>query len=418
MRERARRAWCWLQRVEQGPAAAPVLVALSPLVYGLVALAFPLAAGRDLGTYLRASFELRHAEVVLPQALLGRVPVTGLFAEGVLSIGPVFAEVAMALLYTLSIVCWWRVARRCGPVVAVAVPLLLLAYPGYAMLFHRLSSDALFAAGFAVAALLTARLVELPTWGRAAALGLGVALLVFTRPVAQLLVLMAPLVLLLPGPWRMRAGRLAALGAAAVVPLGAWAAHNAVRADDFTVVRGGGQAVPLYRAFVVEGIVRPENRDATRELARAVVAPWRSLPGGRRRVGAADAAEVAVLAGPDRAAAEDEDVGQEGEPRPAPDADPGPGGQAGRRHEGLDQAGHQQRRGQAEGKRARGRPSSRQGLGAGAPPGVDPGPAEPQPGAGRRRRRRSARAGRAAGSARRTGRAGRWRPSARRRRRR
>jgi hypothetical protein len=88
--------------------------------------------------------------------------------------------------------------------------------------------------------------------------------------VAQLLVLLVPLVLVLPGPWKARTWRLAVLGAAVVVPLAAWTAHNAVRADDFTLVRGGGQAVPLYRAFVVEGIVHPENGDATRELARAV----------------------------------------------------------------------------------------------------------------------------------------------------
>jgi hypothetical protein len=270
MSGRLHRAWLWLQRLEEGPSAAPVLGALALLAYGLVAVAFPLAAGRDLGTYLRASFELRQAEVVLPQALLGRAPVTGLFAEAVLTVGPVFAEVAMALLYAGSIVCWWRVARRCGPAVAVTVPLVLLVYPGYALLFHRLASDGLFAAAFAVAALLTARIVERPTWGRSAALGLGIGLLVLTRPVAQLLVLLVPFVLLLPGPWRMRTARLAALAAAVVVPLGAWAAHNAVRADDFTLVRGGGQAVPLYRAFVVEGIVRPENGSATRELAREV----------------------------------------------------------------------------------------------------------------------------------------------------
>jgi hypothetical protein len=270
MSGRLRRTWLWLQRLEQGPAAAPVLVALALLVYALVALAFPLAAGRDLGTYLRASFELRQAEVVLPQAFLGRVPVTGLFAEAVLSVGPVFAEFAMALLYAGSLACWWRVARRCGPAVAVTVPLVLLLYPGYALLFHRLSSDALFAVGFAVAALLAARLVEMPTWSRSAALGLGVALLVLTRPVAQVLVLLVPLALLLPGSWKARTGRLAALAAAVVVPLAAWSVHNAVRADDLTLVRGGGQAVPLYRAFVVEGIVRPENGDASRELARAV----------------------------------------------------------------------------------------------------------------------------------------------------
>jgi hypothetical protein len=270
MRGRLRRAWHRLERFEDAPAAAPVLVAVALLVHLLVAVAFPLAAGRDLGTYLRASFELRQAEVALPQALLGRVPVTGLVSEALLSIGPTGAELAMGALYALSVVCWWRVARRFGPAVGLAVPLVLLAYPGYAMLFHRLASDAIFAAGFAVAALLTARLVEKPTSGRSAALGLVLVLLVLTRPVAQLLVLLTPLVLLLPGPWRTRTARLGSLVAVVVGLLLGWAAHNAVRADDFTLVRGGGQAFPLYRAFVVEGIVRPENGDATRELARAV----------------------------------------------------------------------------------------------------------------------------------------------------
>ena len=157
-------------------------------------------------------------------------------------------------------------ARRVG----VAVALALLAFPGYALLFHQLASDALFAAGFALAALLTARLVEEPTYGRSAALGLGIALLVLIRPVGQVLVVLVPLVLLLSGAWRLRLGRLAILAAAVVLPLLGWAAHNAIRADDFTVVRGGGQAVPLFRAFVINGIVHPDNGEASRELARVV----------------------------------------------------------------------------------------------------------------------------------------------------
>ena len=43
-----------------------------------------------------------------------------------------------------------------------------------------------------------------------------------------------------------------------------------MRFDDFTLVRGGGASLPLYRAFVKDRIVEPENGPATRELARVV----------------------------------------------------------------------------------------------------------------------------------------------------
>jgi hypothetical protein len=239
-------------------------------VHAIGAAAFPLAAGRDLGTYIRASFELRQVEIVLPQALLMRAPVTGVVAEGLLALGPFVAEAAMGLLYALSVLCWWRVGRRLGAGVGIALAALLLAYPGYGLLFHRLSSDALYAAAFALAALLTARLVEERTPGRAVAVGGSLALLVLVRPVSQILILLVPLVLLGRGSWRPRLGALAALVAAAVVPLAVWAGHNAVRADDLTVVRGAGHGLPLYRAFVVDRIVDPANGEASRELARAV----------------------------------------------------------------------------------------------------------------------------------------------------
>ncbi len=270
MRGQITRAWRGLERFAEGPWAAPTLVGLALADYALVAFAWPLAEGRDLGTYLRAAFELRSGEVVLPQALLMRAPVTGVVAEALLSGGQYVAEAGMAVLYVLSVLCWWRVARRLGPGVGIVVVLALLAYPSYGLLFHRLSSDALYAAAFALTALLTARIVERPSAWRAAALGAGVALLVLVRPVSQALVLLAPLLLLTPGVWRLRLGRLAAFAVAAVLPLAGWAAHNAVRADDLTVVRGAGYSAPLFRAFVVDRIVSPGNGPASRELARAV----------------------------------------------------------------------------------------------------------------------------------------------------
>jgi hypothetical protein len=264
------RGWKALEGFFERPVASFAVVGVALAVSAVVVLAFPLAAGRDLGTYIRASFELRQTEVVLPYALLARAPVTGILSEALLEVGPLAAEAGMALLYALSILCWWRVARRMGTAAGIALVAVLLAYPGYALLFHRLASDALYAAAFALGALLTARFVELRTPGRAAAIGAGLALLVLVRPVSQILVLLVPLLLLGRGAWRPRVGALAALAAAAVLPLAAWAGHNALRADDFTVVRGAGHGLPLFRAFVTDRIVDPANGEATRELARAV----------------------------------------------------------------------------------------------------------------------------------------------------
>jgi hypothetical protein len=270
VRARLAAAWQWLAAFSERPAAPFALVGLALAEYAFVSLAFPLDAGRDLGTYLRASFELRADEVVLPQALLMRAPVTGVLAEGLLALGPLAAELAMAALYALAVLCWWRVGRMVGVAPGIALAALLLAFPGYVLLFHRLASDAFYAAAVALAALLTARLVESRTPGRAAALGLGLALLVLIRPVSLILVVLAPLLLLRGAGWRTRLGGLGALAGAVAAPLVLWAGHNALRADDFTVVRGAGHGLPLYRAFVVDRIVSPDNGDASRELARAV----------------------------------------------------------------------------------------------------------------------------------------------------
>ena len=270
MRAALTNAWSWLERFVDGPRASPAVFAIALANYAIVSVAFPLAAGRDLGTYLRASFELRSAEIVLPQATLGRAPVTGVVAEVLISAGPIVAELAMGLAYALSVVCWWLVARRLGAPVGVAMAGLLLVFPSYVLLFHRLSSDALYAGVFALAALLAARAIEKQTLGRCAAVGGALALLVLVRPVSQILIVLIPLAALGAGPWRARVGRVAIVGLAAILPLGAWATHNAVRADDFTVVRGSGYGLPLYRAFVVDRIVEPRNGEATRELARAV----------------------------------------------------------------------------------------------------------------------------------------------------
>jgi Dolichyl-phosphate-mannose-protein mannosyltransferase len=264
------RAWRRLEGFAEGRWGVPSVFVAALGVYAAVSYALPLTAGRDLERYLLYYAQFLDEPVVFPYALATRTPVTPLVAGGFLEAGPVVAEVVSALLYAVSILAWFLTARRFGAAAAIVTAVALLTYPGYVLVFHELSSDAVFAGAFALFAPLAVRVVDRPTAGRAAALGAGVALLVLVRPVNQVLLLLVALPLVAATTWRARLRTSAAFVLAAVLPLLAWAGHNAVRADDFTVARGGGAAVPLFRAFVRDVIVEPENGEATRELARAV----------------------------------------------------------------------------------------------------------------------------------------------------
>jgi hypothetical protein len=258
-----------LERFAESGNAAPTVFGIGLAVYAAVSFALPLQAGRDLPRYLLVYGQLFDAHVVFPNALLARTPgtpvVTGLLLEG----GPFVSEAGLAVLYALSIVAWFCVARRFGPAVALTTAAALLAYPGYVLLFHELASDALFAATFALVALLLMRAVEHPTMARAAVLGLGVVALVLARPVGQVLLLLGLAPLLAARGRRPRVEAVLAFAVAAIVPLVALAGVNAARADDFTVVRGGSASL-LFRTFVADRIVEPDNGEASNELAQAV----------------------------------------------------------------------------------------------------------------------------------------------------
>ena len=210
------RAWRALERFAESRRAAPALFFAALAVYGAVSLALPVSGGRDLGRYLMVYAQLFHEHVVFPYVLVSRPPGTPLVVGGMLDAGPVATEVGTALLYAFSILAWCCVARRFGPAAVIATAVALLLYPGYVLLFHTLSSDALFAAMFALFAVLLARALEEPSVARAAALGAGIAALVLVRPVAQVLLVFAFVPLLAAPTWRGRLQGTAAFALAAL----------------------------------------------------------------------------------------------------------------------------------------------------------------------------------------------------------
>jgi hypothetical protein len=269
--QRVARVGASAERLADGWRGVVLLFAAALAVFAIQSIGWPVGAGRDVGTYLRWYAQAWWSDALFPQAMLARTPVTPIVVGGLLEAGPWAVVVAAACLYSASIVAWTvAAAMTAGPRVALLVAAALLLYPGYGGLFHGVSSDALFAAGFAGWAVLLALAVRRPTAGRFAALGAGVGVLALIRPVNQALLLVGFAALIVPGAWRQRSTWLATFVAATLIPLVGWATANELRFGDFTVARGSGHTVPLFRAFVSDRIMSPDNGTASRELADSV----------------------------------------------------------------------------------------------------------------------------------------------------
>jgi hypothetical protein len=248
-------------------AGALVLVALAS--YAAQALAWPLERGRDSWDYWLAFLQLADTDPPFSALQVFRTPVAPIVTGIPMWVGGAhLTEVVFAFLYALSILGWaWAVAPI-SRTVTLAVALVLLVTPTYAGLFHEVSSDPVFAfilawwAGAVVRAWATASTAWL------AAVGGGVALLTLCRPASQVALVACVLVPLVARRGRARLLRsLAVAVAAAVIPLAAWATHNAVRYDDFTVARGSKAWVPFFR---VAGQIQADNGDASQRLASAI----------------------------------------------------------------------------------------------------------------------------------------------------
>ena len=266
-----RGAWDRLLALVPTRRGAAILLVLAFAGFWFDALGWPLAKGRDTWDYLAYYLQLFDGNPPLDSLQVFRTPITPIVLGVPLDLGGTVAlEVVLGVLYAVSIVAWSAVALTFGRLPALLAAVLLIIYPPYATLFHQASSDAVFAAGLALWAWLLARTLATPTTGRFVALGAGIAALVLIRPANQVLLPAILVPLLVPVAWRQRTKWAAICLAAALVPLGAWAVHNAVRYDEASVARGGRAWVPFLRVFLADQTISPENGDASRRLGDLV----------------------------------------------------------------------------------------------------------------------------------------------------
>jgi hypothetical protein len=320
-----RARWAAFEAWVGSRASAAALFALALVVFAVQSAVLPAYPGRDMSRYLETFFQLGYHVPVYPAVLNTRGPLSAIGVAVPLSISGWAAEVFLAVLFALSTVAWARVAWVFGARAAIATSVLLLLYPGYGILFHQLASDSLFAAAFAGWAVLVARAFVSPSLTRFALAGAALGALVLVRPGNQVMLVMAllPLVLrapwlqrlawaaalfipgvvvsqtwrvfadlrwgdavllkpstgllglavlavplLLPSPWRLRAGAVAAvLVVAALAVKGIPGQSPATYAR--SVVRNESNQF-LFRSFELDRIMAPENGPASRRLARVV----------------------------------------------------------------------------------------------------------------------------------------------------
>src|SRR3954466_12768656 len=92
--------------------AAAVVFVIALAVWWLEAVVIPLGPGRDLGTYLGGYAQLFQSHPIDLGYVLGRTPIAMLVVGGLLDFaGGTLAEPVVSLLYALSIVAWFLVAR-------------------------------------------------------------------------------------------------------------------------------------------------------------------------------------------------------------------------------------------------------------------------------------------------------------------
>jgi hypothetical protein len=267
-----RLAWSRLLAFVPTRGAAVLLFFLTFGVFWLEALGWPMAKGRDTWDYLVYYLQLFDSAPPFEPLQVFRTPLTPIVVGLPLDLGgTVLLEVVFGVLYGVTIVAWSATALRFGRIPALFTAGLLLVYPAFATIFHQASSDAVFATGLAVWALLLARALDEPATARFLWLGVGFAALVLVRPANQvLLVPLALAPLLAPVAWRRRLALAAVCLAAGLLPLAAWAVHNGIRYDDTTVARGGKAWVPFLRVFLADKTIAPENGEASERLGALI----------------------------------------------------------------------------------------------------------------------------------------------------
>jgi hypothetical protein len=248
--------------------------------FWLLALLFPLRAGRDMMTYFLWFRDVFAIEPEYPLLMLFRTPLTPLFYGTCFQIfGEGGIEVILSLAYAASITAVFAVLREFSLLAAWALNVLVGVNIWLFWSFNSVGSETLqtvllcfwfsctfFAMGSS----------RVGAWVGSAVLA---SLLVFNRPGNQTF-LLCFLLAFLPANVAVarrfvNAGVFLTIYATAYL---AMCSFNYFRYGEFCFAKLGDAHLPFYRLFVQEQVISPENGPASRQLSDFVEAKILSTP--------------------------------------------------------------------------------------------------------------------------------------------
>ncbi len=249
-----------------------ILFCMAFITYYVQSLAWPFTLGRDGANYLLYYLDFLSKDPVYHLIMVMRTPIAPLLYGSLLSLGGVrLTEFVLAIVYSGAIVGIFAIARMWSNKLAILAALLVNFYPTYGALYHTISSEAPMAFFFIIWSVYFLVTIHNPSAKRFIGLGVVAFLLILTRPTFIALILYAVVPFLLSNkPFKEKVIYSLSFIVTLMPLVLLWCTYNYIRYDDFTIARTNNAHLPLYRVFIINHTVSPDNGKASAQLAEDV----------------------------------------------------------------------------------------------------------------------------------------------------
>jgi hypothetical protein len=247
-----------------------LLAVLAVISFFILALAWPLASGRDGYSYLYYAYDFLNPNPETPFTMMFRTPVAPFFNWFLLEfLGPILSEVLMGLFFVSTILVIYRIGYYWERKVGLLLACLALLHIGWGSLFHVISNDPPLAIIIPFLLWQVIAAAETGKLNKFFLCGMLTGILSLTRP--GIFTVLGIFPLFLPNwLWRKRLLGSAIFFVGCLPFLVGWGIWNKGRYGHFTVTPGADVILPLARVLAVDQSLREENGPNSRLLADAV----------------------------------------------------------------------------------------------------------------------------------------------------
>ncbi len=249
-----------------------IIIFSSALCYLLFALAFPIAPGRDMGTYFQYFSQFFSNNPTSYTLMLYRTPGAPFF-YGILNLlgGAIAIEIALGICFVIMSLVIFNVSSNFHKICGYISVLLLFANINYQISFHSISSDNLFSFGLVIWLGIFFYTIKYPSILKIIVNVFWVFILILIRPSSQYFAIAAFLPFLIKSySFKKRLYSSIVFAIVLIFLLTIYSEINLLHYGDFTISRGTKATMPFSRVYTTDRIVRNDNGPYSKALESAI----------------------------------------------------------------------------------------------------------------------------------------------------